>query len=141
MSRSEELSGTADHNAAEGVVTRLSPWSVEDTVARLAAVLAARGIKLFTIIDQSAEANAVGLQLRDTRLAIFGSPKAGTPVMQAVPLAALDLPLKVVVWEDGDETKVSYTDPTELARRYQLKDDLAERLAAVPAIVNAVIAR
>jgi uncharacterized protein (DUF302 family) len=141
MSRSQEPSGTADHNAAEGVVTRLSPWSVDDTVARLAAVLAARGIKLFTVIDQSAEANAVGLQLRDTRLAIFGSPKAGTPVMQAVPLAALDLPLKVLVWEDGDETKVSYTDPTELARRYQLKDDLAERLAAVPAIVNAVVDR
>jgi uncharacterized protein (DUF302 family) len=141
MSRSQEPSGTADHNAAEGVVTRLSPWSVDDTVARLAAVLAARGIKLFTVIDQSAEANAVGLQLRDTRLAIFGSPKAGTPVMQAVPLAALDLPLKVLVWEDGDETKVSYTVPTELARRYQLKDDLAERLAAVPAIVNAVVDR
>ena len=89
MSRSEERSGTPDHNATKGVVTRLSPWSVDDTVARLEAVLAARGIKLFTIIDQSAEANAVGLELRDTRLVIFGSPKAGTPVMEAVPLAAV----------------------------------------------------
>jgi uncharacterized protein (DUF302 family) len=141
MSRSEEPSGTPDHNATKGVVTRVSPWSVDDTVARLEAVLAARGIKLFTIIDQSAEANAVGLRLRETRLAIFGSPKAGTPVMEAVPLAALDLPLKVIVWKDGDQTKVSYTDPAELAQRYHLEDDLAERLAAVPGIVNAVIDR
>jgi uncharacterized protein (DUF302 family) len=139
MSRSEEASGPAEHNAAEGVVTRLSPWSVEETVSRLEVVLAAKGIKLFTIINQSAEANAVGLQLRDTRLVIFGNPRAGTPVMQAVPLAALDLPLKVVVWEDGDETKVSYTDPAELAHRYHLEDDLAARLAAVPVIVEAVI--
>jgi uncharacterized protein (DUF302 family) len=72
---------------------------------------------------------------------IFGSTKAGTPVVQAVPLAALDLPLKVVVWEDGNQTKVSYTDPAELARRYHLGDDLAERLAAVPTLVDAVIDR
>jgi uncharacterized protein (DUF302 family) len=72
---------------------------------------------------------------------IFGSTKAGTPVMQAVPLAALDLPLKVVVWEDGNQTKVSYTDPAELARRYQLGDDLAERPAEVPTLVDAVIDR
>jgi uncharacterized protein (DUF302 family) len=141
MSRSQEPRHTADHNAAQGVVTRLSPWSVEETIDRLTAVLAARGIKLFTIIDQSAEAEAVGLQLRDTRLVIFGSPNAGTPVMQAAPLAALDLPLKVVVWDDGNETQVSYTDPAELARRYHLEDDLAKRLAAVPTIVQAVIDR
>ena len=141
MSRSQEPRHTADHNAAQGVVTRLSPWSVEETIDRLAAVLAARGIKLFTIIDQSAEAEAVGLQLRDTRLVIFGSPNAGTPLMQAAPLAALDLPLKVVVWDDGNETQVSYTDPPELARRYHLEDDLAKRLAAVPTIVQAVIDR
>jgi len=84
---------------------------------------------------------SVGLQLRDTRLVIFGSTKAGTPVVQAVPLAALDLPLKVVVWEDGNQTKVSYTDPAELAGRYHLGDDLAERLAEVPTLVDAVIDR
>jgi len=139
MPRPEEPPSAPDHRAAEGVVTRVSPRTVDDTVARLEAVLAARGIKLFSIIDQSAEADAVGLQLRETRLAIFGSPKAGTPVMQAAPLVALDLPLKVVIWEDGNETKVSYTDPAELARRYHLEDDLAQRLAAVPAIVQAVI--
>lgn len=123
----------------KGVVTQLSPWSVEDSIARLSEILAARGVKLFAVIDQKAEAEAVGLQLRETRLAIFGSPKAGTPVMDAAPLAALDLPLKVVVWQDGDQTKISYTDAAELAARYHLSDDLAKPLGAAAAIVNAVI--
>ena len=65
-------------------------------------------MKLFAVIDHSGEARASGLQLRDTKLVIFGSPQAGTPVMQAAPLAALDLPLKVLVWADGEQTKVSY---------------------------------
>lgn len=127
--------------AARGVVTRLSPWTVDETVARLSAMLAARGIKLFAMIDQAAEAAAVDLRLRPTRLAIFGSPKAGTPVMDAAPLSALDLPLKVVIWEDSCETKLSYVDPAELAERYQLGAELAGRIAAVPAIVDAVIDR
>ena len=74
-------------------------------------------MKLFTVIDQSGEAEAAGLELRDTKLVIFGSPQAGTPVMVAAPLAALDLPLKVLVWEDGHQTKVSYMAPSELAAR------------------------
>jgi uncharacterized protein (DUF302 family) len=141
MSQTDEKKNTSDDTSIGGVVTRLSPWSVDDTIARLSAVLSARGVKLFAIIDQSAEAEAVGLELRDTRLAIFGSPKAGTPVMQAAPLAALDLPLKVVVWADGDETKVSYTDPAELARRYHLRPELAAPLAGTKVIVDAVIDR
>lgn len=123
-----------------GVVTKLSPGSVADTTDRLTAVIAERGIRLFAVIDQSAEAEAVGLQLRDTTLVIFGSPQAGTPVMVAAPLAALDLPLKVVVWDDGHQTKVSYTAPSEIAARYGLSDDLAARLAAVDAITDAACA-
>jgi uncharacterized protein (DUF302 family) len=123
------------------VVTKLSPWSVEDTIARLSAVIAARGMKLFTVIDQSGEAEAAGLELRDTKLVIFGSPKAGTPVMVAAPLAALDLPLKVLVWQDGCLTKVSYTPPSELAARYQLSEELAVRLAGITAVTEAVIDR
>jgi uncharacterized protein (DUF302 family) len=123
------------------VVTKLSPWSVADTVARLSAVIAARGMKLFTVIDQSAEAQAAGLELRDTKLVIFGSPQAGTPVMVAEPLAALDLPLKVLVWEDGCQTKVSYTAPSELAARYQLSDELAARLAGINVVTDTVIDR
>ena len=124
-----------------GVVTRSSPWSVDDTVARLSAVLAAREVKLFAVIDQAAEAAAVGLHLRETRLVIFGNPAAGTPVMQAAPLAALDLPLKVVVWEDGYETKISYVEPAELVRRYELSDEVAAPLGAVRVLVDAVINR
>src|SRR5580700_5193839 len=104
------------------MVTKLSPWSVEATVTRLSTVLDVKNLKLFAVVDHSGEARASGLELRDTKLVIFGSPLAGTPVMEAAPLAALDLPLKVLVWADGDRgTRVSYTDPTVLAARYALR--------------------
>jgi uncharacterized protein (DUF302 family) len=96
-------------------------------------------MKLFAVIDHSGEADAAGLELRDTKVVIFGSPRAGTPVMQAAPLAALDLPLKVLVWADGDETKVSYTAPAALAARYDLTDDLAAPLAGIDALTDAVV--
>jgi len=85
-----------------GVTTKVSPRSVADTVARLTGMIAAKGMKTFAVIDQAAEARDAGQQLRETTLVIFGSPTAGTPVMAASPLAALDLPLKVLVWA-GDE--------------------------------------
>ena len=126
----------------EGVVTKLSPWSVADTVARLLAVAAARELKVFAVIDHSGEAANVGLQLRDTKVVIFGSPAAGTPVMAAAPLAALDLPLKVLVWAADDyQTKLSYTAPSALARRYGVSAELAARLAGIDALTSAAIAR
>jgi uncharacterized protein (DUF302 family) len=84
------------------VVTKSSPWSVTDTVTRLLTVAAARELKVFAVIDHSAEADNVGLHLRDTKLVIFGSPATATPVMVAAPLVALDLPLKVLVWAADD---------------------------------------
>jgi uncharacterized protein (DUF302 family) len=123
-----------------GVVTKLSRRSVADTVARLVGILGAKGVKLFAVIDQSAEARQAGLHLRDTTLVIFGSPAAGTPVMAASPLAALDLPLKVLVWDDAGQTKVSYYAPAELAARYRLGPDLAGSLAAIDALTDALIA-
>jgi uncharacterized protein (DUF302 family) len=122
------------------MVTKASPWSVAETVARLEAVVAARGLKLFAVIDHSGEAVASGLELRDTKVVIFGSPVAGTPVMAAAPLAALDLPLKVLVWADGDQTNVSYTAPAELASRYGLSEELAGRLAGIDSVTDAAIA-
>jgi uncharacterized protein (DUF302 family) len=122
-----------------GIVTKLSPWSVTDTVARLSAIVSAKGLKLFAVIDHSGEAEAVGLKLRDTKVVIFGSPQAGTPVMQAAPLAALDLPLKVLVWLDGHQTKLCYTSPPALAARYKLSEELGNRLAGIDAITDAVI--
>ena len=121
------------------MITKTSPRSVDDTVSRMAELLEAKGVKLFAVIDHSGEAEAVGLALRNTKVVIFGNPIAGTPVMAAVPLAALDLPLKVLVWDDGAETKLAYTAPTELAARYGLSDELAARLAAIDLITDAVI--
>lgn len=121
------------------VVSKLSPVSVSETVERLTAAIAAHGMKLFAVIDHSGEAAASGLDLRDTKVVIFGSPKAGTPVMAAAPLAALDLPLKVLVWADGSQTKLSYTAPSELAARYDLDDELAGRLAGIDALTDGVI--
>ena len=91
-----------------GVVTKVSPRSFADTVARLKQLLAEKNVKLFSVIDQRAEARGAGLDLRDTTLVIFGNPAAGTPVMEAAPLSALDLPLKVLIWDDAGQTKVSY---------------------------------
>lgn len=125
----------------EEVVTKVSPWAVTDTVARLSAVAAARGMKVFAVIDHSGEATAVGLELRDTKLVIFGSPAAGTPVMMAAPLAALDLPLKVLVWVDKYQTKVSYTAAAALAARYGLNAELAAGLTGIDALTSAAIAR
>ena len=124
---------------ADDVVTKVSPRSLDDTVARLLAEVAARGMKVFAIIDHSGEARSVGLELRDTKVVIFGSPLAGTPVMVAAPLAALDLPLRVLVWADGDQTKVSYTAPANFATRHNLSGELKTRLTVIDAISDAVI--
>ena len=126
-------------SAAPDVITRASPWSVADTVERLRAAVRDRGIKLFAVVDHSGEAAAAGLNLRDTKLLIFGSPQAGTPVMAARPLAALDLPLKVLVWDDGGQTSVSYVPPSALAARHALTDELAGRLAGAEAVTSAVL--
>jgi uncharacterized protein (DUF302 family) len=96
---------------------------------------------VFAMIDHSGEAENVGLHLRDTKLVIFGSPAAGTPVIRATPLAALDLPLKVLVWASDDyQTKLSYT-AGALARRYGLSAEHAARLAVIDGLTSAVIAR
>jgi uncharacterized protein (DUF302 family) len=113
---------------------------VPDTVARLTGILATKGMKVFAVIDQAAEARAVDLELRQTTLVIFGSPAGGTPVMVAAPLSALDLPLKVLVWDDGGQTKVTYYAPATLASRYDLGPDLAARLAGVDPLTDALVA-
>jgi len=94
-------------------------------VAKLTGVITAKGMNIFAVIDQSAKARQAGLALRETTLVMFGSPAAGTPVMAAAPLAALDLPLKVLIWADGDQAKVSYYPPAALAARHRLPADLA----------------
>ena len=123
-----------------GVETKLSPRSVGDTVARLTDLLAAKGVKLFDTIDQRAAAREVGLDLRETVLMIFGNPAAGTAVMMAAPLSALDLPLKVLIWDDEGQTKVTYYAPAALAARHHLDPDLAANLSVVDPLTDALIA-
>jgi len=123
-----------------GIVTKESARSVADTEALLTELVRAKGLKLFAVIDHGAEAKAAGLELRETKVLIFGSPEAGTPVMAAAPLAALDLPLKVLVWDDGGQTKISYTAPGTLADRYRLSDALAGRLAGIDALTDGAVA-
>ena len=124
-----------------GVVTKASPHSVADTVARLLELLQSKGLKVFAVIDQQAEARAVGLDLRATTLVLFGNPAAGTGVMVASPLAALDLPLKVLVWaEHGQGSRVSYADPGALAARYGLSSESEAVLQAVDGLTDALVA-
>ncbi len=103
--------GEPDGSTAEGVITVPSPTSVDETVDRLRALLAARGLTLFTVVDHSGEARRVGLEMPDTKLVIFGSPKGGTPVMVSAPLSALDLPLKLLVWDHDGSTGSATTPP------------------------------
>jgi uncharacterized protein (DUF302 family) len=120
------------------VVSKQSPRTVPDTVSRLTEMIAAKGMTLFAAIDQQAAAREVGLDLRESVLVAFGSPAAGTPVMDAVPLSALDLPLKVLVWADGDQTTVSYYSPESLGERHHL-GPLASNLAGIHALTDALV--
>jgi uncharacterized protein (DUF302 family) len=122
------------------VTTKASPRPVAETVSRLTGILSAKGVKVFSVIDQGQEAREAGLQLRETVLVIFGNPAAGTPVMDAEPLAALDLPLKLLIWADGDQTNVSYYSAEALAARYGLSAELKAKLAPVDAIAGALVA-
>jgi uncharacterized protein (DUF302 family) len=126
---------------AEGVVTQACPRSVDETVARLERILEERGLTLFTVVDHSGEARKADLDMPDTKLVIFGSPVAGTPVMVASPLSALDLPLKLLVWSDtAGAVWVSYNAPEYLAARHHLPDDLRARLQPIATISDATVA-
>ena len=122
------------------VVTKVSPRPVAATVSRLTGLLAAKGMKVFAVIDQSEEARGAALTLRETTLVIFGNPAAGTAVMDAAPLSALDLPLKVLIWADGSRTNVTYYSTAALAARYGLNAELAGKLAGIDPLTDALVA-
>jgi uncharacterized protein (DUF302 family) len=132
--------GRGDGIAVDGTVTKVSPRTVTETVARFTELAQAKGLRVFAVIDQAAEARHAGLSLRDTVLVLFGNPAAGTPVMAAAPLSALDLPLKFVVWDDAGVAKVSYVPPETLAARWGLSAELAAKLAAIGPLTDALIA-
>jgi uncharacterized protein (DUF302 family) len=123
-----------------GVITKLSPRPFDATVSRLTSLIEEKGLKLFGVIDQRAEARNVGLDLRHTTLVIFGSPPAGTPVMAASPLSALDLPLKVLIWSDDGKVNVSYYAPATLGSRHGLTPELEAKLAGIDPLTDALVA-
>jgi uncharacterized protein (DUF302 family) len=116
----------------KGIVSIESNHSVDETVAKLVSILDARGVTLFALIDHSGEAEKVGMKMAPTKLLIFGSPKAGTPIMQASPSAAIDLPLKILIWEDSQgKTWISYNSPAYLQQRHNLPPGLIQNIAVV----------
>jgi len=119
-------------NSDTGIVDIPSNHSVDQTVERLKAILNAKGVTLFALVDHSGEAEKVGMKMPPTKLLIFGSPKAGTPLMLAVPSIAIDLPLKVLVWEDSPgKVWISYNSPAYLHKRHNVPDELMQNIAIV----------
>jgi len=118
-----------------GIVDMPSNHSVDQAVEKLKAILEAKGVTLFALVDHSGEAEKAGLAMRPTKLLIFGNPKGGTPVMLAAPSIAIDLPLKILIWEDGDgKTWVSYNSPAYLQKRHDVPEELLQNIAVVEAL-------
>lgn len=127
---SEEIHMTL--SKGNGIIDTPSNHSVDATVERLKAILQAKGVTVFALIDHSGEAQKAGMKMRPTKLLIFGSPKAGTPVMLAAPSIAIDLPLKILIWEDSQgKVWVSYNSPGYLQERHSVPQELLQNIAVV----------
>jgi uncharacterized protein (DUF302 family) len=120
-----------------GIVDRPSRHTVDQTVEKLKGILQAKGVTLFALVDHSGEAAKVGLTMRPTKLLVFGSPTAGTPLMVAAPRSALDLPLKILIWEDArGKVWVSYNSPAYLQQRHALPPELLQNIAIVETLAT-----
>jgi uncharacterized protein (DUF302 family) len=138
-SRQKEVFGEGLMKSSEssGIISKPSNHSVEQTVANVRSLLLDRGVALFAFIDHSGEAERVGMKMRPTKLLIFGSPKAGTPLMMAAPSSAIDLPLKILVWEDVEgRVWVSYNSPKYLQERHGLPQELLQNIAVVETLAT-----
>ncbi len=123
----------------QGIITRQTSHSVDETVAKLEATLREKGIKLFAVIDHSGEAASAGLKMPPTKLLIFGNPKGGTPLMLAAPSTALDLPLKILVAEDAEgKVWLSWNDPAYLQERHGFPNELVANIAAAGALASSL---
>jgi uncharacterized protein (DUF302 family) len=126
-------------NEAKGFVSKTCRYSVDEAVEKLGGVLRELNVTLFALVDHSGEAEKAGMKMRPTKLIICGSPKAGTPLMVAAPSIAIDLPLKILVWEDGEEKVwISYNSPEYLRERHGLPQELMKAIAAVEFVVGKV---
>ena len=115
-----------------GIIDKSSRHSVEQTLEKLKSILQARGVTLFALVDHSGEAEKVGMKMPPTKLVIFGNPKAGTPLMQTAPSSAIDLPLKILIWEDAQgKVWVSYNSPVYLQERHDLPEQFLANMAVV----------
>jgi uncharacterized protein (DUF302 family) len=124
----------------EGIITKLSPFSVEETLERLQTTINSRGLSVFAHINHSGEAEKVGLKMQKAHVLIFGSPKAGTPLMIASPLLALDLPLKALIWQDHDDhVWVSYNSTEYLATRYAIPPTLTRNIAGIDLLITSAL--
>jgi uncharacterized protein (DUF302 family) len=120
-----------------GLISRRASGSVDETVAKIRLLLEQRNITLFALIDHSGEAAKIGMKMPPTKLLVFGNPKGGTPVMLAAPSSAIDLPLKLLVWQDADgRTQLSYNDPRYLQDRHHLPPELVQNLGIAGALAE-----
>lgn len=127
---SKEISMTLTRDT--GIIDKPSHHSVDETVEKLKGILQAKGVALFALVDHSGEAAKIGMKMRPTKLLIFGNPKAGTPLMLAAPSTAIDLPLKILVWEDGQgKVWVSYNSPQYLQQRHGFPQELLPNIAVL----------
>ena len=125
-----------------GIASELSSHSVDDTVAKLEVILRAKGVTLFALVDHSGKAEKVGMTMRPTKLLIFGNPKAGTPLMLAAPSIAIDLTLKILVWQDGEgKVWVSYNTAEYLQNRHGLPRELMQNIAVTANLASAAAAQ
>jgi uncharacterized protein (DUF302 family) len=120
-----------------GIINTPSHHSVDQTLEKLKSILDLKGVTLFTVIDHSGEAQKAGLKMPPTKLVIFGSPRAGTPIMLAAPTIALDLPLKILIWQDDHNTVwVSYNSPQYLQARHAVPQEFLQNLAVVKTLTD-----
>jgi len=122
-------------NSADGIVTKSANCTVEEAVSKIKSLLVIRGITLFAVVDDSGEAETVGMKMPDTKLVIFGNPKGGTPLMVASPSVAIDLPLKLLVAQDANGgCSISYNSPQYLQQRHGIPNDLIQNIAIIEAL-------
>ena len=122
------------------IIAKLSPHSVVETIDRLEKVAKSKGLTIFARIDHAGEAEKAGLKMRPTILLILGNPKSGTPLMQAAPTIAIDLPLKVLAWQDTDgKVWIGYNSPAYLQQRHQLSEDMAKVLGGIGGLIDAAL--
>jgi uncharacterized protein (DUF302 family) len=123
-----------------GLINIPSNHSVDETVEKLKTILQLKGITLFALIDHSGEAAKVGMKMRPTKLLIFGNPKAGTPVMLTAPSSAIDLPLKILIWEDAQgKAWVTYNDPVYLQERHNIPIELLPNVSVIEALAKSAV--